>query len=360
MIHIKKLLLAFLLYLNITSCFALDSDSWKSKKFDVFGVGLSTVNTAYKISDEEFKRLLGIPYGLEKGQMINIDLTTLKYLESKLESLSTYPGGSAANIIANLASFGAITSYNSIVSDDNFGRLFVQSMYDSGVISCSAPKYGHGDTSRGLLFITPDGERTILSYSGITEDMNQLDVRYHEVKDYKVVLVEAGIWDKGGGRSKTALRAFNSAEKVGAKKAFSLHDVLFINKHKDDLLQLLENVDIVFGNEKEAKALFSTNKFEDVINGFHKLNIEIAVITMGAKGAVIITQNDLIKIPPADIAKNEIIDKSGSGDGFAAGFLYGYTHGMTLKEAGMLGAKASRVILTQIGTRANISLSSLL
>jgi sugar/nucleoside kinase (ribokinase family) len=351
-----------LIFCLVNSLFAFaEEDLWASKKYDVFAVGLSTVHKVYLISDEDFKRLLAIPYNLEKGQMISIDKKTLGLLENKLTSISKYPSGSTTNIVNNLASFGAKVSYNTLVSDDESGRNFVEYIKDQGVMYVTPPKKDTNETSSSLIFITPDKERTILTYSAIADEMSQLEVKFHEIKDHKVILLEAGIWDKDGERSRAALRAVNTATKVASKKAFSMQDVYFIKKHREEILNFIGNFDLILGNDHEAKALFATDSIDEIINGFRKLNVEAAVVTFGSKGALIITKNDVMKIPPPDVKKEEIVDKTGAGDAFAAGFLYGYTHGMSLKDSGMLGSKAAGKVITQLGgTNTSVKLSSLL
>jgi len=341
------------IFLNLPECAlaqtAEKEERWAVQKpYDVFGIGAATVDSYFKVSDDEFKKILGIPFGLKRGEMIDVDRSTFDELLEKKQPLAVLPSDSAANIVTNLALFGAKVSYNAIVNDDKFGREFIASLEKAGVMNYIKPKYFAGGTSRGLVYITPDGERTIITYSGAHEDMSQLDIKYHVIKDFKVVFVEAAIWDKSGKLSKTALRSYNIAEKVGTVRAFSLHDVYFINKHRSEFQELLKYTDIVFGNEFEARALFNTHDLKEVIAKFQK-SVKIAVITQASKGALVVTPEKVIKISRAPIKSIEAVDTSGAGDAFAAGFLFGYVSGHSLEECGRLASFSAREVLKSVG-----------
>ena len=347
---IYKIIIIFLLsssFIGTVEAFER-SEQWLQKPNDVFGIGAATVDTYYKISDEEFKKLFGIPYNIKKGEMVGIDKKTFKKLSSLKEKVKVIPSDSAFNVIKNMASFGAKVSYSAAVNDDEYGRKFVASLRKDGVMGYMEPKKFSSDTSRSLVFITPDGERTIMTQSGAHEDITQLDINYHDIKDFKVVFVEAAIWDKSGKLSKTALRSYKIAEKVGSLRVFSLHDVYFIKKHSAEFQNLLQYTDIVFGNDGEAKALFGVDTMSEVIKSFQTTNLT-AVITQASEGAILITPNEVIKVQRAPINDEEVIDTSGAGDAFAAGFLYGFISNLSLAECGKLASLSAREVLRNVG-----------
>lgn len=345
------LLCMFVFCVNLP-CFALADQvesRWEHEKpYDVFGIGAATFDSYYMIGDEEFRRMLGIPFSVQRGEMLGIDRQTFDELYKKMDPVVELPSDSAANAVTNLALFGAKVSYNAIVSDDEYGKKFINTLKKAGVINQVKYRHTKNGTSRSLIYITPDGERTILTHIGAHEDMSQEDINYHDIRDFKVVFVEAAIWDKSGKLSKAALRAFKIAQKVGAKRAFSLHDVYFINKHRSEFQEFLKHTDIVFGNEYEARALYNTNDLNLVIKKLQKA-VDIAVITQASKGALIITPERVIKINRADVSEGDVKDTSGAGDAFAAGFLYGYISDYSLEKCGEIAAQAAREVIKNIG-----------
>ncbi len=356
----QKLLLHFLLLflLSIQSSFADNPTLNSSKKFDVFGVGTATIDVITRISEEDFKRYLAVPYNIKKGEMIYIDEKTVNELQSKMKNSEIMAGDSAANVMVDISSLGGKSAFNTIVADDELGLLFNKSLEDFGVVAVNQPKTDNFQTARNLIFVTPDGERTMLTYSGIAEEFGQTDIKYHQIKDYKMVYVEGGIWDNDGKKSKATLRTFNTAQRVGAQKAFALHDTLYVNKYREQFLELIKNSDLVFCNEKEAFALFKTKDIDDAISKFKKLG-KITIMTASAKGAYIINKDEVIHIP-ALVPQEKVVDTTGSGDAFTAGFIYGYLKGKTLQECGEIGAKAAAYVIQQLGARPKGKLSDIL
>jgi sugar/nucleoside kinase (ribokinase family) len=344
--------------LNTSFALAEYSKPNNNKKFDVFGVGTATIDIITKVSEEDFKRFLSIPYNVKKGEMIYIDEKTVNDLQSKMKNSEVIAGDSAANVMVDIASLGGKSAFNTIVADDELGLMFNKSLEDFGVVAVNQPKTDNFQTARNLIFVTPDGERTMLTYSGIAEEFNQTDIKYHQIKDYKIVYIEGGIWDNEGKKTKATLRTFNTAKKVGAQKAFALHDTLYVNKYREQFLELIKTVDLVFCNEKEALALFKTKDIDDAIKQFQALD-KITIMTASAKGAYIISKNEVIHVP-TKVTQEKVVDTTGSGDAFTAGFIYGYINGKSLKEAGDIGANAAAYIIQQIGARPKGKLSDIL
>ncbi len=354
----RFLILILSLIFNLNLALAIQSNLDTNKKFDVFGIGTATIDVITRVSEEDFKRFLSVPYNVKKGEMIYIDEKTVNDLQSKMKNSEIIAGDSAANVMVDLSSLGGKSAFNTIVADDDLGVMFNKSLEDFGVVAINQPKTDNFRTARNLIFVTPDGERTMLTYSGIAEEFGQTDIKYHQIKDYKIVYIEGGIWDNDGKKTKATLRAFNTAKRVGAQRAFALHDALYVNKYREQFLDLVKNVDLVFCNEKEAFALFKISSIDGAIKKFQELN-KVVIMTASANGAYIIRGEKVIHVP-TKVSQEKVVDTTGAGDAFTAGFLYGYVGGKTLEESGEIGAKAAAYIIQQIGARPKGKLSEIL
>jgi sugar/nucleoside kinase (ribokinase family) len=355
---VQRLIAAFIILISFyTPVLATYPTPNAEKKYDVFGIGTATVDIITRVSEEEFKRLLVVPYNVKKGEMIYIDEKTANNLQSRMKNRSIIAGDSAANVMVDIASLGGKSAFNTIVADDELGQMFNRSLQNYDVVAINEPKTDNYKTARNLIFVTPDGERTMLTYSGIAEEFGQVDIKYHKIKDYKVVYVEGGIWDNDGKKSKATLRAFNAAKRVGALKAFALHDSLFVNKYREQFLKIIQDVDLIFCNEKEAMSLFNVANHEESIAEFQKLG-KVSIMTASDKGAYLIYNNEVVHIPPK-VKPEKVVDTTGAGDAFTAGFIYGYINGMSLEESGEIGAQAAAYIIQQIGARPKEKLSKI-
>lgn len=320
-----------------------------TKKYDVFGIGNSMVDIIVKVSDQELDKLL--PSGVKKGGDIYVTEETLRSIMGRVKDPLILPGGSSANVMVDVASFNGKAAFNSVISDDEMGKLFKKSMDDANVAYLSPIQKKGKATASCLTFVTPDGERTFVVNIGIASDLGERYIDYSQIKNSKVLYTEGSIWDKDGRRAKAATKAIGVANRMGVKVAFNLHDGFYMSQYRSQFVRLLPMLDIVIGSENVAKELFKAKDLTQVIQQFQKRD-KIAVVTQGAKGALIITKNEVIHIPSI-VAKEDVVDTSGAGDAFAAGFLYGYTHGKSLKESGELGAQAASKIVTQLGARPN-------
>lgn len=327
------------------------------KKYDVFGVGNSMVDIIVKVSEQELAQLL--PPGVKKGGDIHIDEASMQSIMKRMKDITIIPGGSSANVMVNISSFNGKAAFNSVIKDDELGKLFKESM-DNARVSYLSPINNQGKaTATCLTFITPDGDRTFVVNIGTAADMSERYIDYSQIKDSKVLYTEGSIWDhEGTTRAKAATKAIGVANRMGVKVAFNLHDEFYISQYRSQFLRLLPMIDIVISNENGAKKLFATDDLTQVIQQYQKRN-KIGIVTLGAKGAIIITKNEIIHIP-ALVEKKDVVDTTGAGDAFAAGFLYGYTHGKSLKESGHIGAQAASQIIRQLGARPNRPLAEIL
>ncbi|MFI4983980.1 MAG: adenosine kinase [Rickettsiales bacterium] len=329
-----------------------------SKQRDIIGIGDSVVDFIVKLSDEDLRKALTLPYNYKKGDLNFIDSRVTHELVAKMKDPQKIPGGAVSNMLVDFSSLGGDTMFVSVVASDDIGESFVKSLEEAKVGVANKPEISQLDTSQNLVYVTPDGDRTMLIHSGIADTLSQNNIKYHEIKDYKVIYLVGGLWDKGGQKSKAALRALNTAEKVGTLRAFGLHDVYFIDRFRNEFLDVLPQVDVVFCNEKEAKALFQTDSLDKAMKEFQK-RVPLAVVTMSEKGANIITEHNIFNVKSV-VHKDKVVDTTGAGDAFTAGFLYGYTHGKTLEESAEIAAKAAGEIIQHIGGRPTSSLAKVL
>jgi sugar/nucleoside kinase (ribokinase family) len=330
--------------------------SKENKKYDVIGIGNSMVDIVTKVSDEELLALL--PAGGKKGGDIHVDEPTLNLLMAKLTNKKVIPGGSSANVMVDIASLGGKTAFNTVILNDQLGKVFKQSMTKAKVTMLSPVAKSGPGTATCLTFITPDGERSFVVYVGIAADMSEPYINYTSLKDAKVLYTEGSVWDHNGKRAQAVIKAIKQAKATDVKIAFNLHNEFYISQYREEFKKILPLVDIVMSNENEAKELFGTSDLNYVINEYRKY-VDVAIITQAANGALIVTKDDVMHIPA--LAKREdIIDTNGAGDAFAAGFLYGYTHGESLQKSGEIGAQAAAEIIKQEGARPQTSLAKVL
>lgn len=326
-----------------------DDNNFNKHKYDLIVVGAASVDIIAFMEEEDFRKKLILPYNIKKGSMADVDKHIIEELEGTVKNAVMMPGGEAVNIVANMASLGGQVGLSSIVNDDTSGKFINHHLNLLGIINMCSIKKSEQGTDKNLIFVTPDAERTILSYRGVSMSLDQLDIHYQEIKDFKVLFVEGRLWDGYNNHSsKAVMRLFNVAEKVGVKKAFSLSDETFVSKYRDDFLKLLPRIDIIFSNEQEAFALFGSNDLETVITQYQN-TVPIAVIARGDKGALIITKNKVYNIRPPKVSKDKIVDTTGAGHGFAAGFLYGYIQGFPIDECAEIAKETAARVLQQLG-----------
>ena len=329
-----------------------------SRKYDVLGIGSAQIDLLINVTDEQIKKDLSIPYGVNKGDLLVVDNQTFFALKKNYSDYSVSIGGDVANIISDMISLGGRASINSVISNDEFGLLFHKNMLDYGVESINLPENNVSNTILRLVFISKDGERTIISSKPQTEFLRQKHIKFHSIKNYKLLITEASLLDgEDGNSTKVINRALNSAEKVGTIRVMHLNDKLFVSKFKDEILGNNDDIEIILGNEEEALTLFNTKNFVEAENKCRK-TFKICVFTRGDKGAVVVSGNETYRVASL-INTKEVIDSSGSGAGFAAGFLYAYINGTSLEESARQGSRVAAYISKQLGSRPETKLSDI-
>jgi sugar/nucleoside kinase (ribokinase family) len=273
-----------------------------------------------------------------------------------MSSLHEVAGGSAANTMAGLASLGGKGLFLGKVSDDRLGKAFAQSMAATGVEFSNGSSPSTASTATSMIAVTPDGKRSMNTFLGACREMTPDDVEEDRLAGARILYIEGYLWDEE--KAKQASRKAIAAVKgAGGRVALSLSDPFCVGRFRDEFLHLLDrDVNILFANEEEARALFQVEDFDGVVAGAKKWG-GIAAVTRSAKGCVIVEEGMVHEVPAAPVKR--VIDTTGAGDQFAAGFLYGLTHGKGLTDCGRLGALAAAEVISHYGARPETSLKDL-
>jgi fructokinase len=317
------------------------------KKYDLVAIGNAMVDILAFVTDDKLS-FLSASKGITKGGMNLVDSTTASDIYQYMTQPIETSGGSAGNTVAGFTSFGGASAYIGKVADDQFGKIFKHDLLSLGVAFNTPPLQNAKPTGQAMIFVTPDGERTMCTYLGAGTLLNENDINEETIKQAKVLFLEGYLYDEEDAK-KAFIKAAKIAEKNGVKVALTLSDANCVKRHLKDFISLVKNhVDIVFANEKEIKALYQTDDYSYAIDQARQ-DCKVAVLTRGSKGAFIVSGQALSKIDPVKV--DNVLDTTGAGDQFAAGFLYGYLNGYGLEASGKLAAKAAGKIIQQLGPR---------
>lgn len=321
-------------------------------KFDVLGIGNAIVDILVNVEDD-FLRTHKIP----RGSMQLVDEETSDRLYEKLGAAIECSGGSAANTIAGLASLGSRTAYIGKIKDDQLGHVFAHDINSLGITFTTQKDVSGVSTARCLVMVSPDAERTMCTYLGACVNLTEKDIDPDMVSGAAVTYMEGYLWDPEN--AKAAFRkAIKLAHNAGRKTSLSLSDSFCVGRHKQEFLHLAEHeIDILFANEEELLMLYETQNFEDAVKAVQK-HCEVAAITRGAKGCTIVSAGEIIEINGYPV--NELVDTTGAGDLFAAGFLHGYSQNLDLRTCGRIGNLAASEVITHMGARPDVNLKQFL
>lgn len=311
--------------------------------FDVAGIGNAIVD-ALTFCDESFLE----KQGMKKGGMTLVDGQRATDLYRIVGPSQECSGGSAANTLAGMASLGAKTAFIGKVSDDQLGSIFIHDMHSVGVHFSTAPAHGGPATAICLVFVTPDAQRTMATYIGACALLSEADIDEEIIKHAAITYIEGYMWDAAN--AKAAIRkAMQLARRHGRKIAFTLSDVFCVDRHRAEFLEMIgRDIDVLFANENELKALFETDDIDAALKKIRGL-CPIAAVTRSEKGSIVLTKK-LIEVAPAKkVAK--VVDTTGAGDLYAAGFLFGLTRDWDLKICAATGNRCAAEIITQVGAR---------
>ena len=306
----------------------------------VLGIGNAIVDVICKVSDSFIDQ-----NNLAKSTMkLFFDENEFKNLLTNLKIEKTVSGGSVANSIVGLSQLGDKVGFIGKVSDDDFGNKYEEGLKKENVEYFYSKKREGLPTGTCLILVTPDSERTMCTFLGTAGKINENDVSSEAIKKSKIIFLEGYLWDEGEPK-----KAFNKAINNANEVAMSLSDLFCVDRHKPHFLNLVKNkLDITFANEQEITSLIEANNFSEVIDFSKQLN-KLIVITRGEKGAVAINGEEIFE---SDVKKNlKVVDLTGAGDLFAAGFLHGHINGLTTKECLEKGTEMSSRVIQQIGAR---------
>ena len=306
----------------------------------ILGIGNAIVDVICKVDDNFITK-----NNLTKSTMkLIFDENEFKNLLSNLKIEKTISGGSVANSIVGISQLGNKAGFIGKISDDEFGSKYEEGLKKENVEYFYSKKKEILPTGTCLILVTPDSERTMCTFLGTAGKINENDVSLDAIQKSEIVFLEGYLWDEGDPK-----KAFDKAISNANKVAMSLSDLFCVDRHKPNFLNLVKNkLDITFANEQEITSLIEAKNFNEVINFSKQLN-KLVVVTRGEKGAIAVNGQEVIE---TDVQKNlRIVDLTGAGDLFAAGFLHGYLNKLTTRECLEKGTEMSSIIIQQIGAR---------
>ena len=306
----------------------------------ILGIGNAIVDVICKVDDKFI-----IQNNLTKSTMkLFFDESEFKNLLTNLKIEKTVSGGSVANSIVGLSQLGNKVGFIGKVSDDEFGSKYEEGLKKENVEYFYSKKKEELPTGTCLILVTPDSERTMCTFLGTAGKINENDVSLDAIKKSEIIFLEGYLWDEGEPK-----KAFDKAINHANKVAMSLSDLFCVDRHKANFLNLVKNkLDITFANEQEITSLIEAKNFDEVINFSKQLN-KLIIVTRGEKGAVAINGEEIVE---NGIKKNlNIVDLTGAGDLFAAGFLHGYVNKISTKQCLEKGTEMSSRVIQQIGAR---------
>ncbi|RTL72765.1 MAG: adenosine kinase [Hyphomicrobiales bacterium] len=322
------------------------------KEHDVVGIGNAIVDIIGRCDDAFLAK-----HACVKGSMQLVDEPAMLALYDSMGPGTEISGGSVANTMAGVASFGGKSAFIGKTASDQVGAIFGHDIRAAGVTFTTKPApSGSAPTGRCLIFVTPDGQRTMNTFLGVSPELDHGEVDEALIKSAKIVYLEGYLFDRP--EAKAAFRqAAAIAAKAGRQVALSLSDSFCVDRHRAEFLSLIkDSVDILFANEAEITALYETGSFDEAARKA-QADTKLAALTRSEKGSVILSAGRTIEIPCMPVSK--VVDTTGAGDLYAAGFLFGVSNGLDLGKAGKLGSLAAAEIISHIGARPEVKLADL-
>ena len=322
-----------------------------SKKNKVLGIGNAIVDAICKVNENFLKS-----HNLQKGTMKLISEDELKKFQNEVKSSEFIAGGSVANSIVGLSSFGNSVYFIGKLNNDLFGKKYFESLRKENVGFNFDNEIHKDSTGICFVFITPDGERTMNTYLGIANKLSEKEINHKEIEQSELILIEGYLWDTPEAKNAIS-KSIEIAKKNSTLVSLSLSDVFCVERYKKEFLDLTKNkIDLLFGNESEFKSLLENDDIEEISKELVSLN-KTFVITMGEKGVHLINKKEVVKVSSEKVEK--VIDLTGAGDLFAAGFIHGFINKLGFEKSLKLGAKSAAEIIKVLGARPKIKLSNL-
>ncbi|MCB1333817.1 MAG: adenosine kinase [Roseivivax sp.] len=323
-----------------------------TKRYQVVGIGNAIVDVLSR-ADDSFLELMGI----EKGIMQLVERSRAEVLYGAMENRVQAPGGSVANTLAGIGALGLRTGFIGRVHDDALGRFYAEAMEKDGTRFVNAPvKGGELPTSRSMIFVSPDGERSMNTYLGISAELGPEDVAEDVAAEAEIVFLEGYLFDKDKGKD-AFIRTARTCRKAGGMAGIAISDPFCVERHRADFLRLIEHeMDYVIGNEAEIRSLYQNDDLESDLAAVAAI-CPLVVCTRSGDGISIVRNGVRTDIPVTRIVP---VDATGAGDQFAAGFLYGLATGRDMETCGRMGAVAASEVISHMGPRPEADVGALM
>ena len=320
-------------------------------RYDVLGIGNAIVDVIARAEDDFL-----VAQGMHKGTMALIDESRAQAIYAAMGPAVESSGGSAANTIVGVASFGARAAFVGKVKHDELGQTFAHDIRAANVAFDTKPANAGPSTARCYIMVTPDGERTMNTYLGAAQDLKPDDIDDTQVASAAITYLEGYLWDPPQAKE-AFVKAAGIAHKAGRRVALTLSDAFCVDRYRTEFIDLIRKgtVDIVFANERELHSLYETADFETAVKALRG-DVKLAAVTRSEKGCVVVTR-DAVETVAAEPVE-QVADVTGAGDLFAAGFLVGLTRGKDHRTAARLGALAAAEIIQHVGARPAVSLKA--
>src|SRR5450432_3072985 len=323
-----------------------------SAKYDVLGIGNAIFDVLVKTDESFLSR-----HGFTKGGMSLIDEARALSIYRDMGPATEMSGGSGANTIVGIAGLGARAAFVGKVKDDQIGHLYSHDIRAAGVAFETAPASGGPATGCCYVLITPDGERTMNTYLGAAQELSPADIDAAQIASAAMLYLEGYLWDPKSAKE-AFVKASTIAHEAGRQVALTLSDSFCVDRYRGEFLDLMRGgtVDLVFANEAELHSLYQTADFDTALAQWRS-DTKLGVVTRSEKGCLVASKDDVIAVPAFPV--DRIVDTTGAGDLFAAGFLFGLVRGAGFENAGRLGALAAAEVIQHIGARPQVSLKEL-
>ena len=321
-------------------------------KYDVLGIGNAIFDVLVR-TDEKFLA----DHGMTKGGMALIDEARAAAIYRDMGPATEMSGGSAANTIVGIANLGARAAYVGKVKEDQIGKLYTHDIRAAGVSFGTFPAVGGPATGCSYILVTPDGERTMNTYLGAAQDLTVADIEPAQIEAARIVYLEGYLWDPKNAKD-AFVKAATIAHGAGRQVALTLSDSFCVDRYRDEFLDLMRKgtVDLIFANESELHSLYQTSDFDSALKQL-AADTKLGVVTRSEKGCVVASKEGVVAVPAFPI--KELVDTTGAGDLFAAGFLFGLVRNVGHHKAGRLGGLATAEVIQHIGARPMVSLKQL-
>jgi sugar/nucleoside kinase (ribokinase family) len=321
-------------------------------KYDVLGIGNAIFDVLVR-TDEKFLA----DHGMTKGGMALIDEARAASIYRDMGPATEMSGGSAANTIVGIASLGARAAYVGKVKDDQVGKLYTHDIRAAGVAFETRPASDGPATGCSYILVTPDGERTMNTYLGAAQDLTPGDIDAAQIEASRIVYLEGYLWDPKSAKE-AFVKAATIAHGAGRQVALTLSDSFCVDRYRDEFLELMRKgtVDLIFANESELHSLYQTSDFDGALKQL-AADTRLGVVTRSEKGCVVVSKDGVVAVPAFPI--KQLVDTTGAGDLFAAGFLFGLVRDAGFHKAGRLGGLAAAEVIQHIGARPAVSLREL-